>query len=77
VRIAVLSDIHGVLPALEAVLAEPDVQSADRIRTVFDVDAAIERIAAESGFARARAFAEEYLRGTASDVDALDAFRGG
>jgi predicted phosphodiesterase len=30
-RVAVLSDIHGVLPALEAVLAEPDVRSADRI----------------------------------------------
>lgn len=30
-RIAVLSDIHGVLPALEAVLAEPDVQAADQI----------------------------------------------
>jgi predicted phosphodiesterase len=30
-RIAVLSDIHGVLPALEAVLAEPAVQAADRI----------------------------------------------
>jgi putative phosphoesterase len=28
-RVAVLSDIHGVLPALEAVLAEPDVASAD------------------------------------------------
>jgi predicted phosphodiesterase len=31
VHIAVLSDIHGVLPALEAVLAEPAVRSADRI----------------------------------------------
>jgi predicted phosphodiesterase len=30
-RIAVLSDIHGVLPALEAVLAEPAVRSADRL----------------------------------------------
>ncbi|TCO54901.1 metallophosphoesterase family protein [Actinocrispum wychmicini] len=30
-RIAVLSDIHGVLPALDAVLAEPDVAAADRI----------------------------------------------
>ena len=30
-RVAVLSDIHGVLPALEAVLAEPDVASADLI----------------------------------------------
>ena len=29
VRIAVLSDTHGVLPTLEAVLDEPDVQSAD------------------------------------------------
>ena len=27
--VAVLSDIHGVLPALEAVLAEPDVRAAD------------------------------------------------
>ncbi|MEU5213803.1 metallophosphoesterase family protein [Streptomyces sp. NPDC020742] len=30
-RVAVLSDIHGVLPALEAVLAEPEVRAADRI----------------------------------------------
>ncbi|UYB43235.1 metallophosphatase family protein [Streptomyces sp. Je 1-4] len=29
--VAVLSDIHAVLPALEAVLAEPDVHAADRI----------------------------------------------
>ena len=29
--VAVLSDIHGVLPALEAVLAEPDVRDADAI----------------------------------------------
>jgi predicted phosphodiesterase len=30
-RIAVLSDVHCVLPALEAVLAEPDVRAADLI----------------------------------------------
>ncbi|WP_049568561.1 metallophosphoesterase family protein [Nonomuraea sp. SBT364] len=30
-RVAVLSDIHGVLPALEAVLGEPDVAGADLI----------------------------------------------
>jgi len=30
-RVAVLSDIHGVLPALEAVLCEPDVAAADRV----------------------------------------------
>jgi predicted phosphodiesterase len=29
--VAVLSDIHGVMPALEAVLAEPDVREADAI----------------------------------------------
>ncbi|MDX3073167.1 metallophosphoesterase family protein [Streptomyces sp. NPDC088354] len=30
-RVAVLADIHGNLPALEAVLAEPDVRDADRV----------------------------------------------
>lgn len=38
-RIAVLSDIHGVLPALEAVLAEPDVRSADHIVLTGDLAA--------------------------------------
>jgi predicted phosphodiesterase len=38
-RIAVLSDIHGVVPALEAVLAEPDVRSADRIVLTGDLAA--------------------------------------
>ena len=37
--VAVLSDIHGVLPALEAVLAEPDVQTADRIVLTGDIAA--------------------------------------
>jgi putative phosphoesterase len=36
---AVLSDIHGVLPALEAVLAEPAVQAADRIVLTGDIAA--------------------------------------
>ncbi|RDG39434.1 metallophosphoesterase family protein [Streptomyces corynorhini] len=36
-RVAVLSDIHGVLPALEAVLAEPDVAAADRILITGDI----------------------------------------
>jgi predicted phosphodiesterase len=35
--VAVLADIHGVLPALEAVLAEPDVQAADRIVLAGDI----------------------------------------
>ena len=30
-RVAVLADIHANLPALEAVLAEPDVAAADRV----------------------------------------------
>lgn len=37
--VAVLSDIHGVLPALEAVLAEPDVLSAERIVLTGDIAA--------------------------------------
>lgn len=36
-NIAVLADIHGVLPALEAVLAEPDVQQAERIVLAGDI----------------------------------------
>jgi len=35
--VAVLSDIHGVLPALDAVLAEPDVQAAERIVLTGDI----------------------------------------
>jgi predicted phosphodiesterase len=38
-RVAVLSDIHGVLPALEAVLAEPDVRAADVIVLTGDIAA--------------------------------------
>jgi putative phosphoesterase len=37
--VAVLSDIHGVLPALDAVLAEPDVLAADRIVLTGDIAA--------------------------------------
>lgn len=38
-RVAVLSDIHGVLPALEAVLAEPEVAAAERIVLTGDISA--------------------------------------
>lgn len=38
-RVAVLSDVHGVLSALEAVLAEPDVAGADRIVLTGDITA--------------------------------------
>jgi predicted phosphodiesterase len=37
--VAVLSDIHGVLPALDAVLAEPDVVGAERIVLTGDIAA--------------------------------------
>lgn len=37
--VAVLSDIHGVLPALDAVLAEPDVAAAEHIVLTGDVAA--------------------------------------
>ncbi|MEV8392108.1 MULTISPECIES: metallophosphoesterase family protein [unclassified Streptomyces] len=38
-RVAVLSDIHGVLPALEAVLAEPEVSAAERVVITGDIAA--------------------------------------
>ncbi|GAA2434955.1 metallophosphoesterase family protein [Streptomyces macrosporus] len=38
-RVAVLSDVHGVLPALEAVLAEPEVAAADRVVLTGDLAA--------------------------------------
>ncbi|NGO67481.1 metallophosphoesterase family protein [Streptomyces boncukensis] len=38
-RVAVLSDVHAVLPALEAVLAEPDVAAADRVVLTGDLAA--------------------------------------
>ena len=38
-RVAVLSDIHGALPPLEAVLAEPDVAAADLIVLTGDIAA--------------------------------------
>jgi putative phosphoesterase len=37
--VAVLSDIHGVLPALDAVLAEPEVAAAERIVLTGDIAA--------------------------------------
>jgi putative phosphoesterase len=37
--VAVLSDIHGVLPALDAVLDEPEVATADRIVLTGDIAA--------------------------------------
>jgi putative phosphoesterase len=37
--VAVLSDVHGVLPALEAALAEPDVRDAGRIVVTGDLAA--------------------------------------
>ncbi|MGY3517523.1 metallophosphoesterase family protein [Micromonospora sp. PTRAS2] len=38
-RVAVLSDVHGALPPLEAVLAEPDVATADLIVLTGDIAA--------------------------------------
>jgi putative phosphoesterase len=38
-RVAAIADVHGVLPALEAVLAEPDVRSADLVVVCGDVAA--------------------------------------
>jgi len=44
-RVAVLSDVHGVLPALRAVLAEPDVATAELIVLTGDVAAGPQPVA--------------------------------
>ncbi|WP_031467779.1 metallophosphoesterase family protein [Sciscionella sediminilitoris] len=52
-NLAVLSDIHGVLPALEAVLADPEVRACERIVLTGDIAAGpqpvpvLERLLAE------------------------------
>lgn len=43
--VAVLSDIHGVLPALEAVLGEADVAGADRVVLTGDIAAGPQPVA--------------------------------
>lgn len=43
--VAVLSDIHGVLPALEAVLNDPDVAGAERIVLTGDIAAGPQPVA--------------------------------
>jgi predicted phosphodiesterase len=43
--VAVLSDIHGVLPALDAVLAQPAVQRAERIVVTGDIAAGPQPVA--------------------------------
>ena len=63
-RIAVLSDIHGVLPALEAVLAEPDVRSADQLVLTGDLAAGpqpVETLDFELGIGRVAEDAEADL----------------
>lgn len=80
-RIAVLSDVHAVLPALEAVLAEPDVASADRIVLTGDLAAGPQPVEtldllsalAESSYPDAREWGEYYIRSVAGDADAIEA----
>ena len=43
--VAVLSDVHGVLPALDAVLAEPAVLDAERIVLTGDIAAGPQPVA--------------------------------
>ena len=43
--VAVLSDVHGVLPALDAVLAEPEVAAAERVVVTGDLAAGPQPVA--------------------------------
>jgi putative phosphoesterase len=73
--VAVLSDIHGVLPVLDAVLAEPDVMTADRIVVTGDHAAGPQPVAVLD---RLRALGERALlvRGNA-DRELVALARGG
>ena len=75
-RIAVLCDIHGNLPALEAVLADVAALGVERIvlkRTLYDVEAAAARIAG-SGMPGADDFVATYVRGQPGDAEALESY---
>ena len=64
-RVAVLSDIHGVLPALEAVLAESDVRATDRIVVNGDIASGpqpVETLGVEQKVARLRENAAAFVR---------------
>ena len=69
--VAVLSDIHGVLPALEAVLADGAVTLR---RTVYDAEAACAAIADQSGYPDVAEWADYFVHARATDADALGAF---
>jgi putative phosphoesterase len=81
--VAVLSDVHGALPALEAVLAEPDVIAAERIVLTGDIAAGplpvetLDRLVAEGErvvWVRGNADRElvAVARGGSSDIDVSD-----
>ena len=88
-RVAVLSDIHGVMPALAAVLAEPDVAAADLIVLTGDLAAGpqpvetLDRLAALGGRAlwiRGNADRElvEFARGERTEMpDEVSAWAAG
>ncbi|RIQ16457.1 metallophosphoesterase family protein [Jiangella rhizosphaerae] len=81
--VAVLSDVHGALPALDAVLAEPDVAAAERIVLTGDIAAGplpvqtLDRLVAEGDrvvWVRGNADRElvAVARGGRSDIDVSD-----
>ncbi|MEW1722237.1 metallophosphoesterase family protein [Streptomyces sp. NPDC093109] len=74
-RVAVLSDIHGVLPALEAVLAEPDVAAADRILVTGDIAAGPQPVEVLDRLARLGERA--VLLGGNADRELVEVRRGG
>jgi predicted phosphodiesterase len=75
-NVAVLADVHGVLPVLEAVLAEPDVRAAERIVVCGDIAAGpqpvpvLDRLTAMDNIVLVRGNADRELaafaRGTAA-----------
>jgi hypothetical protein len=69
--VAVLSDIHAVLPALDAVLAEPAVQAAERIVLTPGRSSTRAVSACRTDVAE---WTDYFLHARATDADALAAF---
>jgi predicted phosphodiesterase len=71
----VLSDIHGMLPAFEAVLAEADLARAERIVLAGDLAAGLPaRAIAGSAYPDVEAWVDDFVRWPPSQLEALAVF---
>jgi len=78
--VAALSDIHGHLPALEAVLAEVDQAGVDRVVLTGDIAAGpmpvptLQRLLSLGGYPDIEPWLDFFVRQTVGDDEALAVF---